>query len=153
MELGAIPGAGYHASGAAGLASKVLLEQVPAPPKSPIGQSATACRPPLPSALQYERTRGYVVSADGGREQAQEAAQLGRQELEQAAASYNKAAAAKAKRQALLNEQTRDAGVVRARTISLCCLCDATDAFQSAPLGKPVAPLALKPEIQFMFRP
>ena len=98
--------------------------------------------PPLLPALSHGCSCGYIVNVDGGPEQAQEAAQLGRQELEQAAESYNKAAAAKAKRQAALNDQTREAGVVCARTRPLCCICGMMNAFESARLGTPVASLA-----------
>ena len=91
----------------------------PCPTQQPYRQIELIARgrpPPLLSTLTYGRSRGYVVNVDGGSEQAQEAAQLGRKELEQAAESYNKAAAAKAKRQAALNDQTREAGDVCART-------------------------------------
>ena len=118
----------------------------PCPTQQPYRQIGLISRgrlpPPLLSALDHGRARGCVVSVDGGREQAQEAAQLGREELEQAAKSYNKAAAAKAKRQAALNDQTRDAGDVCARTRPLCCICDTMHSFESARLGTPFASLA-----------
>jgi hypothetical protein len=116
VVLDSIPGAGYHASGAAGLASKVLLEQVPSHSEAPStalwGWQSVPRTAPHPLSQCGEPIRSHNLSSLWGVAfvQAQEAAELGRRELEQAAEAYNKASAAKAKRQAALNAQTDDSG-------------------------------------------